>query len=60
MEMMYMMLGYIEVVTNIEFIKISAMLLELHAGVKIESNSRKVDVGSYLTIEIDSFWYNVL
>ena len=43
MEMMHSILGYVEVVTNIEFIKISTMPLELHARVKIESDARKDD-----------------
>ena len=55
MEMLHGTLGHVEVVTNVEFIKISTMSLELRDGIKIKSDAQRNDDGSYLITEVDSF-----
>ena len=43
MEMLHVMLKYPEVVTNLEFIKVTTMPLELRAGITIESDIQNED-----------------
>ena len=60
MEMMHLMLGYVEVVTNLDFCKVSTMPLELRAGIKIESDLVSNEDGAYVTTEVDYFRRNAL
>ena len=60
MEMMHLMLGYVEVVTNLDFCNISTMPLELRAGIKIDSDCLENEDGAYITTEVDNFRRNAL
>ena len=60
MEMMHLMLGYVEVVTNLDFCNISTMPLELRAGIKIDSDCLENEDGNYITTEVDNFRRNAL
>ena len=55
MEMMHVMLKYPEVYTNMRFISIPTMPLELRAGVVLDTNSNEEDEdGEYITSASDS------
>ena len=54
MEMLHVMLKYPEVVTNLEFIKVTTMPLELRAGIAIESDIQNED-GAFVGSAIDGF-----
>ena len=55
MEMMHVMLKYPEVVTNLEFIHITTLLLELRVGIIIETYSNTdLEYGAYAHTIIDN------
>ena len=54
MEMMHVMLKYPEVVTNLEFIKLSTMPLELRGGIALSSDVVTED-SAYICLAIESF-----
>ena len=54
MEMLHVMLKYPEVVTSLEFIKVTTMSLELRAGITIESDIQNED-GVFVGSVIDGF-----
>ena len=58
--MIHVILEYIKVAKNIEFIKISTILLEFRTRIKIEYDIQRNNDGSYLITEIDSFRRNIL
>eukprot|EP00957_Ditylum_brightwellii_P024681 1864932-Ditylum_brightwellii.AAC.1 len=54
MEMMHVMLKYPEINTNLKFVKISTMLLELRGGIALSSDVITED-GAYTCSDIESF-----
>ena len=56
MKIIHMMIKYPKVVTNIHFCKISTMILEVQAGVRVDSDSDQTEDGAYVMNSIESFW----
>ena len=54
MEMLHMMLKYPEVVTNLDFVKVTTMPLELRSGIVIKSDIERED-GAFVRSAIDGF-----
>ena len=54
MEMMHVMLKYPEIITNLKFVKISTMQLELRGGIALSSDVVTED-GAYTCSAIESF-----
>ena len=54
LEMLHNMLKYPEIVTNLDFIKVSTMPLELRAGIMVESD-KQIEDGAFVMTAIESF-----
>ena len=54
MEMLHVMLKYPEVVTNIDFIKVSTIALELQPGIKVNFDT-DTGYGTYVVAVVESF-----
>ena len=54
MEMLHVMLKYPEVVTNIDFIKVSTIALELQPGIKVNFDT-DTGYGTYVVAAVESF-----
>ena len=52
--MLHNMLKYPEIVTNLDFINVSTMPLELRAGIMIESD-KQIEDGAFIITSIESF-----
>ena len=57
---LHILLPYPEVITNMKFVKVSPIPLELCAGTPIKSESPRVDDGAFITSTIDNYRRNTL
>ena len=55
MEMLHAMLKYTEVVTNLDFIKVSTSILEIWAFIRVYSDTQTED-GAYVIAAVEDFW----
>ena len=58
MEMLHVILKYPEVITNLQFIKVCTMPLELRGGIMLDS-TKIIEDGAYVTTAIDQYRKNV-
>ena len=49
------MLKYTEVVTNLDFIKVSTSILEIRAVIRVDSDTETED-GAYVIVAVEDFW----